>query len=144
MDLADIMEFSVTAAQVGHREMVVHMEEEAPLEAVGWLWDDGSLTRFVNQARSSERFAVGSTQMADALAAVDPDHKSLIGLYHSHPNGNRLPSAYDEEQMRLQFASGIPIPWLIITPDHALSVWWWGETDELVGMEIHRSLAPIL
>lgn len=140
MDLSDIMRFSVDAALLGHGEMVAHMEEEAPIEAVGWLWDDGTTTRFVNQARSTERFAVGGTQMADALASVDPGEKALIGLYHSHPNGNRLPSAYDEEQIRLQFASGIPIPWLIVTPDRYLTAWWWGETDELVGMEVAPTL----
>lgn len=105
------------------------MEDDAPNEAVGWLWSDGTITRFINQARSPVRFAVGMTQMAEALAAVDPDEKTLVALYHSHPNGNPEPSAYDIEQMRFQYQIDAVFPWVILTPDGVPHIWRWAETE---------------
>lgn len=139
IDLGDT-EVLVTAARLAFPAMLAHMEHDAPLEAVGWLWDDGTTTRFINQARSPERFAVGTTQMAEALAAVNPDEKNLIAIYHSHPNGNTAPSKYDKEQMKAQVGVGAPYPWLIITPDHYLYAWWCDDkAEDICGMVIHRN-----
>lgn len=144
MDLSDLMEFSTAAARLAYPQIVHHMEKEAPIEAVGWLWDDGTITRFVNQARATDRFAIGQTQMAEALAANDPEERLLIGLYHSHPNGTPHPSDTDTEQMRLQFVSGINFPWLIVTPDHSLIAWFYTEDEEVVGLQIHKNAPAVL
>lgn len=105
------------------------MEDDAPNEAVGWVWSDGSTTRFINQARSPVRFAVGTIQMAEALAAVDPERKTLVALYHSHPNGNPEPSPYDVAQMFRQYQMDAVFPWVILTPDGIPHVWQWAETE---------------
>lgn len=115
------------------------MESESPIEAVGLLWDDSSITRLTNQARSASRFSVGRTQMAEALAATDPNEKLLIGLYHSHPNGSIRPSLADELQMCEQAHMKIALPWLIVTPDHSLHIWWWEMNEgKVIGHQIHR------
>lgn len=144
MDLADLMEWSASAARIAYPEIIAHMEKDAPLEVAGWVWDDGTVSRFVNQARAVDRFAVGHTQMAEALAANPPELRQLVGQYHSHPNGNPQPSEYDEEQMRLQFVSGINFPWLIVTPDHSLIAWFYCEDDDVVALQIHRNAPALL
>ena len=131
--------FQVEAARVAYPALLAHMDYDAPNEAVGLLWDDGTTTRLTNQARSPSRFSVGRTQMAEALADVDPTEKILIGLYHSHPNGMIRPSLTDEMQMCEQAHMEITLPWLIVTPDHSLHIWWWemGE-GKVSGYQIHR------
>lgn len=138
MYLNDVMEWSTEAVRVAYPDIINHMQKETPIEAVGWLWSDGTISKFVNQARATDRFAIGHTQMAEALAANPPEEKLLVGLYHSHPNGLERPSVYDEEQMRLQFVSGLPFPWIIVTPNCNLTAWFFCEPDGIAGLQIFR------
>lgn len=120
--------FQMEAARFGYHSIVTHMLDELPDEAVGLLWSDGSVSRLINQARSPSRFSVSQPQLAEAMDKVSPD-LLLVGLYHSHPGGKEILSAEDEDQLRLQFTAGIPIPWLIINPSGNLKAWWWSQED---------------
>ena len=119
----------ISAAQAGYSNVVAHMLRELPNECVGLLWSDGSISRLINQARSPSRFSAGGAQIAEAMEKVDQD-LLLAAVYHSHPGGRSTLSDDDENQLRLQFAAGVAIPWLIVNPSGDMRVWWWSEEDD--------------
>lgn len=91
-----------------------HMLEGWPDEVCGLVWDNGTITRLRNQAASPNRFTVGRTQLAEALAAVSPNEKLLSAVYHSHPNGSTTLSIEDRTSMTAMWQY-LPVPWLLAT-----------------------------
>ena len=107
-----------------------HAAEDAPLEAVGLVFADGSIQRLINQARSRHRFAISRSQLTEVLAAAE---QKPVCLYHSHPTVEAKPSLPDRAIMRTQMEiAGISIPFLILGTD-GLRVWLWqnGEAVEV-------------
>lgn len=102
-----------------------HAADEHPLECVGLVWSDGSITRLINQSRSSEEFSVGRSQLADALALVDPDEKTLTAVYHSHPGGTAGLSTQDAASLRAQYLDGLHIPWVVVLPEDGYAIYEW-------------------
>lgn len=100
-------------------------------EVVGLVLSDGTIVRLTNQARSPHRFAVSQTQMAEALAEIDPDEVQVVAIYHSHPSTSTTPSLVDEQMMRDQKRDGIGLPWLILVPDGPWDLWEIDEEGEL-------------
>jgi len=77
-------------------DMVSHMREESPNECVGLIFETGPPFRLVNQARSTKRFYVGTTQVSEAL---EDRGEAVVATYHSHPNGPLVASGEDESFM---------------------------------------------
>lgn len=102
-----------------------HAAVEHPLECVGLVWSDGSITRLINQSRSSTEFSVGRSQLADALALVDPDEKTLAAVYHSHPGGTAGLSSQDRESLRAQYLDGLYVPWVVVLPHDSYAIYEW-------------------
>lgn len=99
---------------VAAKEVFAHMLELWPEEVCGLIWDDGTITRLRNQAASPSRFSVGQTQLAEALAAQDPNEKLLAAVYHSHPNGSIALSDEDRTQMS-EMWKVMTVPWAVAT-----------------------------
>ena len=112
------------AVVAGTHNMLTHMRDELPNECVGMLMSDSTVVKLINQARSPSRFEVGLPQMADALAAIDPDTRTVFAIYHSHPNGSLDLSPYDQTSMRDMWTyGGLPIPWIVVTATQS-RIWW--------------------
>ena len=105
--------------------MNIHANEEYPVEAVGFILSDGDIMRLINQARYPSMFSVSRAQVADRLAAVDPDKHTVIALYHSHPAGTTTLSPDDQVSMRKSWTDdGLTLPWVVVVPDSRLAIWW--------------------
>ena len=101
-----------------------HLLDGLPEEVVGLVLSDGSTVRLINQARSSSRFEVGVPQLAQALADINPATHTVIGIYHSHPLNSPDLSPADQESMKVQWGVGFSVPWVVMTGDGRVSVWW--------------------
>lgn len=101
-----------------------HLVDGLPEEVVGLILSDGSTVRLINQARSTSRFEVGVPQLAQALADINPDTHTVIGIYHTHPLNSPDLSPADQESMKVQWGVGFSVPWVVMTEDGRVSVWW--------------------
>ncbi|MEO0492165.1 MAG: M67 family metallopeptidase [Actinomycetota bacterium] len=82
-------------------ELLAHADACLPHEACGYLVGDpdtGRVVRFVpitNAAASPTRFVFEPHEQLAAEQAIDAAGEQLIGIAHSHPNGEAVPSAVD-------------------------------------------------
>ena len=82
-------------------EMLAHAKACLPNEACGYLVGDspaGRIQRFVpitNAAGSPTRFVFEPHEQLAAEQAIDAAGEQVIGIAHSHPNGETAPSAVD-------------------------------------------------
>ena len=82
-------------------EMLAHAKACLPNEACGYLVGDSParrIQRFVpitNAARSPKRFVFEPHEQLAAEQAIDAAGEQVIGIAHSHPNGEPTPSAVD-------------------------------------------------
>lgn len=113
--ISDIVNDNVT-------DILAHMDDDSPNECVGLIWDDGTTTRLVNQARSSSRFSVSQRQMSERLVEKTDD-ALLIAIYHSHPQGDPTLSPTDKQSLERQFKLGLFIPWVIVTQTEMAAYW---------------------
>lgn len=104
-----------------------HSRKESPFEAVGLIHKDGTITKLVNQARSSTRFSVGITQLEAHL--YRPEHfANLHAIYHTHPKSTSHPSQHDQAMMKEMANDPFwkKIPFAILGLDK-LTVWTWDD-----------------
>ncbi|HAB57826.1 MAG TPA: peptidase [Acidimicrobiaceae bacterium] len=81
-------------------KMLVHAKACLPNEACGYLVgsETGRIQRFVpitSAAGSPTRFVFEPHEQLAAEQAIDAAGEQVIGIAHSHPNGEPLPSAVD-------------------------------------------------
>ena len=82
-------------------EMLAHAKACLPNEACGYLVGDSAtarIQRFVlitNAAGSPTRFVFEPHEQLAAEQAIDAAGERVIGIAHSHPNGEPTPSAVD-------------------------------------------------
>jgi proteasome lid subunit RPN8/RPN11 len=101
-----------------------HLLDGLPEEVVGLVLSDGATVRLINQARSDSRFEVGVPQLAQALADINPETHTVIGIYHSHPQGSLNLSTHDQKNMKTQWSVGFSLPWIVMVDDFRASIWW--------------------
>lgn len=82
-----------------YQKMVVHAKKEAPLESCGIMGGHGQeALRFYptpNLEQSPSRYSIPPQEMLRVLHELDQLGLDLIGLFHSHPLTEALPSAAD-------------------------------------------------
>lgn len=106
--------------------MLAHTHADNPTEAVGVVWDNGTITRLINERPAVRSFAVSESQLARVFEAT-PTDLHLVALYHSHTNNNPNLSARDTECMEEWVGRNLIFPWVIATPDNHIYVWRWDE-----------------
>jgi proteasome lid subunit RPN8/RPN11 len=122
--------------------MVAHGRAEWPKEACGLLLGRGDHQAILVEALrpsanlSSEpqrQFEIDSALYLETQRQLRGSGQSVIGIYHSHPNGTAAPSAADLAQ-----AWTTNFVWLIlgITPEHEpiAAAFWRGATQEFQPM----------
>jgi proteasome lid subunit RPN8/RPN11 len=89
----------LTIAQEQFNEMLAHVESELPLEACGLLAGKNDQVEKVllvrNQAQSPERFVMDPYEQLQAFEWIDSNELTLLGIFHSHPEGPETVSATD-------------------------------------------------
>ncbi|HEY7623617.1 MAG TPA: M67 family metallopeptidase, partial [Candidatus Limnocylindria bacterium] len=81
-------------------EITSHARETAPNECCGLIFGDGESADRVFRARNVHptpvtRYELDPSQLRAALASVDDEDRSLVGIYHSHPVTEPRPSSTD-------------------------------------------------
>jgi proteasome lid subunit RPN8/RPN11 len=89
----------MVAVRSGIDPILMHCSDEWPREACGLLggWGLRILTArsIPNVASESGRFKMHLEAQRLALDRLEKDDLEFMGLYHSHPNGSRVPSSAD-------------------------------------------------
>lgn len=90
-----------------HEEHLQLMREQAlsclPEEACGLIsgelrggvWQAAQIHPVTNELHSSTRFRMAPKEQWSVLKSIDENNESLIGIYHSHPQGPPEPSTTD-------------------------------------------------
>lgn len=124
--------------------LVDHARRDAPNEAcgviIGRAGDNGVLRALrllpiVNTAAEPQHtYYMDERGLAAALLRTDRDGLALVGLYHSHPAGDAIPSSTD-----IKTAAYPKVPYVIIGLRHdtaELAAWRITE-DQIESVELH-------
>ncbi len=80
-------------------EMMVHVDQQVPLEACGLLAGKNDRVEKVllvrNQAQSPARFVMDPYEQLRAFDWIDSNGLDLLGIFHSHPAGPETASTTD-------------------------------------------------
>ena len=80
-------------------EMIVYVDQRAPLEACGLLAGNGDraekMIGVLNQAQSPVRFVMDPYEQLHAIDWIESNGLDLVGIFHSHPAGPESVSPTD-------------------------------------------------
>lgn len=112
-----------------------HARDTAPDECVGLLFGQaGQVTRSVKLENLSPtprtRFFADPERLLAALRAADACGDTLLAIYHSHPEGEALPSLADIAEAHYDAVT------LIVTPGTTRAFRIEGEAIVEVGLEV--------
>lgn len=83
-------------------------------EVCGFVMADGSYVEVENiDEDPAKGFTMDKDQMMDVIKGKTP----IAATFHSHPSGQRWPSATDTEHMSFLYQQGCPWRYLIVTRD---------------------------
>jgi len=86
-------------AESQYREMLDHVDQQAPLEACGLLAGQADRVEKVilvrNQAQSATRFVMDPYEQLQAFDWIESQGLELLGIFHSHPTGPETASVTD-------------------------------------------------
>jgi proteasome lid subunit RPN8/RPN11 len=93
------MKRGLTLSEEHWQEMLVHVDQHAPLEACGLLAGRQDRVEKVipvrNQALSPVRFVMDPYEQLQAFDWIDFNQLELLGIFHSHPTGPETASMTD-------------------------------------------------
>ncbi|MEM9521533.1 MAG: M67 family metallopeptidase [Actinomycetota bacterium] len=110
------------------RDLVAHCRAEVPNEACGYLVGaaPGEVSRFVpiaNAAASPTRFVLDPAGQLAAEQAVDAAGEQVVGIAHSHPAGEAVPSSIDIADAARYDPFGVFVH-AIVEPDPGVVRWY--------------------
>ena len=113
---------SITLSKQAHAAMLSAAAAAHPREACGLLLGEGGAIHAATPAANVHpdpltRFEIDPAALIAAHKAARAGGPTLVGYWHSHPNGHPRPSATDCEH-----AGGDGAIWAIVA-DNAVSVW---------------------
>ena len=81
------------------QDMIEHADSQHPLECCGLLSGRGGViqtaTRATNESHSSHQFFVPAAELFAFFREVRRSDRQFLGIYHSHPFSEALPSRRD-------------------------------------------------
>lgn len=109
--------------------MIEHAVQEAPLECCGLLSGFGGVirksTRLTNEKQSSTEFFAAPGELLDFFKSLRRSGEEFLGIYHSHPCSEPVPSARDEAEFHYPGVSYWIISLKAGTP--TVTCWEWRE-----------------
>jgi proteasome lid subunit RPN8/RPN11 len=118
-------------------EIVIHCEQEQPIEACGILAGAikkteskqvKTVTKIYscqNELHSTTRYKISAEEQYHAFIDIEEQGLTLIGFYHSHPQGSTAPSTIDKK-----LANYIGYSYLIITLNPIKVTAWIFQKDQ--------------
>lgn len=117
---------------------------EAPLEACGLLAGNNGRAQAIypisNILASPVRFRMAPYEQLQAFEAIEQAGQTLLGIYHSHPNGPATPSETDLQESRYAVMNLIWSPGMGIWSARAF--WLEASTAVEIAIEIEEEQLP--
>ncbi len=110
------MEKIIKISESLRKDLVLHANEQNPYEACAILlgnndekgWEITEIFLTENIEKSEINFTVSNEQLLEGYKMAEEKRLDIVGIFHSHPKSQALPSNTD-----IKFMKGNPIPWII-------------------------------
>ena len=111
------MEF-VVLAQKEKDQLITHAIEQQPHESCAMLlgkkvddaWNIKEVFLTQNIDNSQINFTISPEELLKGYQLAEKMHLELVGIFHSHPNSDTIPSDTDKK-----FMQNNPVPWIIFS-----------------------------
>ena len=109
---------SIVLAQKEKDKLVTHAISEQPSEScamlfgkkVGDNWNVKEVFLTQNIDDSQTNFTISPEELLKGYQIAEKNQLEVVGIFHSHPNSDAIPSSTDKKFMRNN-----PIPWIIFS-----------------------------
>jgi len=109
---------SIVLAQKEKDKLVTHAISEQPSEScamlfgkkVGDNWNVKEVFLTQNIDDSQTNFTISPEELLKGYQLAEKMHLELVGVFHSHPNSDAIPSSTDKK-----FMQNNPVPWIIFS-----------------------------
>ena len=99
-------------------KLITHAIERQPNESCAMLlgekiddaWNVKEVFLTENIDKSQTNFTISPEELLKGYQLAEKMHLELVGVFHSHPNSNAIPSSTDKK-----FMQNNPVPWIIFS-----------------------------
>ena len=108
----------IVLTQKDKDELVTHAVGQQPSESCAMLlgkkvddmWDIEEVFLTQNIDCSQTNFTISPEELLKGYQLAEKMHLELVGVFHSHPNSDAIPSSTDKK-----FMQNNPVPWIIFS-----------------------------
>ncbi len=108
----------IVLAQKEKDRLIIHSIERQPNESCAMLlgekiddvWNVKEVFLTENIDESQTNFTISPDELLKGYKLAEKMHLELVGVFHSHPNSDAIPSATDKK-----FMQNNPVPWIIFS-----------------------------
>ena len=108
----------IVLTQKDKDELVTHAIEQQPSEScamllgtkVDGIWNVGEIFLTQNIDNSQTNFTISPEELLKGYQLAEKIQLELVGVFHSHPNSDAIPSSTDKK-----FMQNNPVPWIIFS-----------------------------
>jgi len=109
---------SVVLAQKEKDKLVIHAISEQPSESCAMLfgkkigdnWNVKEVFLTQNIDDSQTNFTISPEELLKGYQIAEKNQLEVVGIFHSHPNSDAIPSNTDKK-----FMQNNPVPWIIFS-----------------------------
>jgi len=109
---------SIVLAQKEKDKLVTHAISEQPSEScamlfgkkVGDNWNVKEVFLTQNIDGSQTNFTISPEELLKGYQIAEKNQLEVVGVFHSHPNSDAIPSSTDKK-----FMQNNPVPWIIFS-----------------------------
>ena len=109
---------SIVLAQKEKDKLVTHAISEQPSEScamlfgkkVGDNWNVKEVFLTQNIDDSQTNFTISPEELLKGYQIAEKNQLEVVGIFHSHPNSDAIPSSTDKK-----FMQNNPVPWIIFS-----------------------------
>ena len=99
-------------------KLITHAIEQQPNESCAMLlgekiddaWNVKEVFLTENIDKSQTNFTISPEELLKGYQLAAKMHSELVGVFHSHPNSDAIPSSTDKK-----FMQNNPVPWIIFS-----------------------------
>ena len=108
----------IVLTQKEKNELVTHAIRQQPSESCAMLlgekidgaWNVKEIFLTENMDNSQTNFTISPEELLKGYQLAEKMHLELVGVFHSHPNSDAVPSSTDKK-----FMQNNPVPWIIFS-----------------------------
>ena len=109
---------SIVLAQKEKDKLVAHAIEQQPSESCAMLfgkkvgddWNVKEVFLTQNIDDSQTNFTISPEELLKGYQIAEKNQLEVVGIFHSHPNSDAIPSNIDKK-----FMQNNPVPWIIFS-----------------------------